>query len=100
MKQEIMDYLKSLPDGTRLCHGDFHPENVMIGERNWVIDWMTGMIGNPAGDVARTLLLFRFGTLPDEASSSIKDEVTKNNGFFRRTLQNFICSGRRGSGAG
>ncbi|KRE47799.1 hypothetical protein ASG81_07710 [Paenibacillus sp. Soil522] len=28
---------------------------------------MTGMVGNPAGDVARTLLLFRFGTLPDEA---------------------------------
>ncbi|MBD3919012.1 phosphotransferase [Paenibacillus sp. PR3] len=75
MKVEIIDYLRSLPDGNRLCHGDFHPDNVMIGDRNWVIDWMTGMIGNPAGDVARTLLLFRYGTLPDEAPSIVKDAL-------------------------
>ncbi|BAH44351.1 conserved hypothetical protein [Brevibacillus brevis NBRC 100599] len=86
VKHEIIEYLKNLPDGNRLCHGDFHPENVMIGERNWVIDWMTGMIGNPAGDVARTLLLFRFGTLPDEAPSSVKDALElmrdKINGVY------------------
>ncbi|GIP22176.1 phosphotransferase family protein [Paenibacillus sp. J22TS3] len=73
VKEAIIDYLKSLPDGNRLCHGDFHPENVLIGERNWVIDWMTGMIGNPAGDVARTLLLFRFGMMPDEAPHRVKE---------------------------
>lgn len=72
VKKEIIDYLEKLPDGNSLCHGDYHPENVMIGERNWVIDWMTGMIGNPAGDVARTVLLFRFGTLPDEVPESVK----------------------------
>lgn len=75
VKREIIDYLEKLPDGNCLCHGDFHPENVMIGEFNWIIDWMTGMIGNPAGDVARTLLLFRFGTLPDDAPKSVKDAL-------------------------
>lgn len=75
MKQYINDYLNKLPDGNRLCHGDFHPDNVMIGERSWVIDWMTGMIGHPAGDVARTLLLFRYGTLPEEAPSHIKEAI-------------------------
>lgn len=75
MKKEITDYLESLPDGSCLCHGDFHPENVMIGGRSWVIDWMTGMIGNPAGDVARTVLLFRYGTLPDEAPIKVKEAI-------------------------
>ncbi|MCR8633083.1 phosphotransferase family protein [Paenibacillus radicis (ex Xue et al. 2023)] len=64
-KIAITRYLEKLPDGSCLCHGDFHPDNAMIGEKNWIIDWMTGMIGNPAGDVARTMLLFRFGTLPE-----------------------------------
>lgn len=75
VKQRIISYLKVLPTGSCLCHGDFHPDNVLIGERNWVIDWMTGMIGNPAGDVARTLLLFQYGSLPDEAPSHVKEAL-------------------------
>ncbi|MNW29168.1 Phosphotransferase enzyme family protein [compost metagenome] len=71
-KRIIQEYLESLPTGTRLCHGDFHPDNIILpdaevpGEEYWIIDWMTGMEGNPAGDVARTLLLFMYGTMPDE----------------------------------
>lgn len=64
-KSEIIERLRQLPAGQKLCHGDFHPDNVIVGERVWVIDWMTGMIGNPAGDAARTILLLRMGTLPD-----------------------------------
>lgn len=75
VKQQIISYLQVLPDGNCLCHGDFHPDNVLIGERNWVIDWMTGMVGNPAGDVARTFLLFRYGSLPDEAPGHVKEAL-------------------------
>jgi uncharacterized protein (TIGR02172 family) len=90
-KQAVIDYMNKLPDGNCLCHGDFHPENVMIGECNWVIDWMTGMIGHPAGDVARTLLLFRYGTLPDEAPTNVKDalermRVTINDVYLKQYL--------------
>ncbi|UQZ84637.1 Phosphotransferase enzyme family protein [Paenibacillus konkukensis] len=91
MKAKIIDDLEKLPDGNYLCHGDFHPENVMIGQRSWIIDWMTGMIGNPAGDVARTLLLFRFGTLPEEAPQNVKDALErmreKINGIY---LQQYL----------
>ncbi|WP_028589590.1 phosphotransferase family protein [Paenibacillus massiliensis] len=71
-KRIIQEYLESLPTGTRLCHGDFHPDNIILSEseapdeKYWIIDWMTGMEGNPAGDAARTLLLFMYGTMPDE----------------------------------
>lgn len=92
-KQSVIQYLNTLPDGNCLCHGDFHPENVMIGERNWVIDWMTGMVGNPAGDVARTLLIYRYGTLPDEAPDYIKAaleqmRVTINDVYLDHYLAN------------
>ncbi|MFD0698095.1 phosphotransferase family protein [Paenibacillus sp. GCM10027628] len=74
-KNAIIHYLEKLPNGNYLCHGDFHPDNVMVGEEKWIIDWMTGMIGNPAGDIARTMLLFRYGTLPEETPSHIMEAL-------------------------
>jgi thiamine kinase len=52
--------LDRLPAGTALCHGDFHPANVVLtahGPR--ILDWPTAMSGNPLGDVARTSLILR-----------------------------------------
>lgn len=54
----------ALPDGDRLCHLDFHPDNVLVGAGGAVvIDWMTGVRGHPAADVARTRVLLRHGEL-------------------------------------
>lgn len=54
--------LERLPDGERLCHGDYHPGNVLIGRDGpLVIDWTGATRGDPAADVARTLLLLRAG---------------------------------------
>ncbi|MCM3039137.1 phosphotransferase [Paenibacillus motobuensis] len=63
-KNKIITYLHELPDDYKLCHGDFHPDNIMLGEQYWVIDWMTGAVGHPAGDAARTVILLSFGALP------------------------------------
>lgn len=54
--------LESLPDGDSLCHGDFHPANVMRGAKGpMVIDWPNAMRGAPEADVARALLLLGAG---------------------------------------
>lgn len=64
-KRRLIKGLQSLREDNKLCHGDFHPDNIILGaEKEWVIDWMTGMAGNPAGDVARTYLLLKCGTMP------------------------------------
>jgi aminoglycoside phosphotransferase (APT) family kinase protein len=43
-----------------LCHGDFHPDNVLLSPRGpLVIDWENATLGDPLADVARTLLLVR-----------------------------------------
>lgn len=68
-KASIIAYLHTLPDGSQLCHGDYHPDNAMIGDRFLIIDWMNAMSGSAAGDVARSVLLLRYGTLPDEMPS-------------------------------
>lgn len=63
-KERVIAYLRSLPDGNRLCHGDFHPDNILMTEQPWIIDWMTGSSGTPAGDLARSRLLLETGEIP------------------------------------
>ena len=59
--------LEELPDGDRLCHGDYHPGNVLVGaDRVAVIDWPNATRGVPEADHARTMLLLRWADpLPD-----------------------------------
>jgi thiamine kinase len=50
--------LSHLPDGKKLCHGDFHPLNVILtAEGPVVIDWIDAAIGSAPADVARTTVL-------------------------------------------
>ena len=49
-----------MPDGDRLCHGDFHPINVLgQNSRSMVIDWPDACCGDPAADVRRSYLLLK-----------------------------------------
>lgn len=65
-KQAARAHLAELADGTTLCHGDFHPGNVLLTERGpVVIDWSSGSSGDPIGDVAWTSRLMRHASLPD-----------------------------------
>lgn len=51
---------------TQLCHGDFHPGNILCRPKGEavVIDWFTAVRGAPAADVARTRLLLTQTVLP------------------------------------
>jgi aminoglycoside phosphotransferase (APT) family kinase protein len=64
-RQAALQALASLPGGSTLCHGDFHPDNVIMTRRGpVVIDWMTAVCGNSAADVARTSVLLSQGEIP------------------------------------
>lgn len=64
-KQLILARLQELPDGEALCHGDYHPGNVIrTNDKSMILDWMTAAAGSPSADVARTTLLFMAGNLP------------------------------------
>ena len=62
LKNKALARLSVLPEGKNICHGDYHPDNVLITERGpVVIDWMTASTGNPWADVARTSLILSIG---------------------------------------
>ena len=65
LPQRLADFvarvLDPLPDGDRLCHGDYHPGNVLVTPTGAaVIDWGAATRGAPEADHARTLLLLRW----------------------------------------
>lgn len=64
VKRSALAVLDRLPDGTSLCHGDLHPENVICTPQGLhVVDWQKARAGNPSADVARTALILRHGRL-------------------------------------
>jgi serine/threonine protein kinase len=67
LRAYVLRTLDELPDGDHLCHGDYHPGNVLVdADRVAVIDWPNAARGVPDADHARTILLLRWADpLPD-----------------------------------
>jgi aminoglycoside phosphotransferase (APT) family kinase protein len=67
----LLSRLAMLPEGDRLCHGDFHPENILGGPgQETVVDWLDASRGDPAADVCRSYVLIRHSA-PDVASAYV-----------------------------
>lgn len=80
----LLNHLEQLPDGTALCHGDFHPENVLVAEGGvYVIDWPGAMRGNPVADIARTTLLVLYSELPPDLPG--REEIMQQREQFYKT---------------
>ena len=66
-KEEILSLLDRLPDGNTLCHGDFHPGNIIISNgQAIVLDFMNICYGHFLYDVARTVFLVEYTPVPVE----------------------------------
>lgn len=76
--------LDALPDGDRLCHGDFHPGNIMRTDGEPVIiDWTNASRGDPTADYARTNLMIHMGGIPPGVSPVIKYGSIVARGLMR-----------------
>jgi aminoglycoside phosphotransferase (APT) family kinase protein len=59
-RSALLAELAGLPDGDQLCHGDFHPWNLLGPvDRASIIDWTSASKGSPAADVCRSYVLMR-----------------------------------------
>ena len=59
-RQALLRGLAEMSDGDRLCHGDFHPINVLGETAQPVsIDWPDARQGDPAADACRSYLLMK-----------------------------------------
>ncbi|MFE0755641.1 phosphotransferase family protein [Inquilinus sp. NPDC058860] len=60
LRRRLLDDLAELPEGDRLCHGDFHPWNILGPPgQEVVVDWLDACAGDPAADVCRSYVLIR-----------------------------------------
>ena len=57
-RYELLTRLNSMPKHFKLCHGDFRPSNIIVGDdgKYYLIDWVHATQGNASGDVARTYI--------------------------------------------
>lgn len=86
-RDTLLSLLAGLPDGTSLCHGDFHPWNILGSiESATVIDWLDASRGDPAADVCRSYVLMRKAS-PQLASAYVDAYA----GSSRRTVEEIMA---------
>ncbi|MFD2024546.1 phosphotransferase family protein [Promicromonospora aerolata] len=77
--------LDGLPSGDRLCHGDYHPGNVMVTTDGVsVIDWPNAARGVPEADHARALLLMRWADPMPDAPLATRAVVASGRSMLAR----------------
>ena len=66
----FLKLMEKTPEGTKLCHNDFHPGNILYNEKQEMIaiDWSDASCSDPLADVARTVQMLDYG--PSAASGN------------------------------
>ena len=83
IKVALLKDLDQLQDGNAICHGDLHPENILLtAEEPVIIDWVDATQGSPVVDVARTTLLLRVGDLPPSMNERRRQKIAEMRYLF------------------
>ena len=90
-RYDLHTRLEAMPRHVKLCHGDFNPSNVIIGDdgKAYVIDWAHATIGNASADVARTYLLFWLGGDINGANEYL-ELFCKKSGIEKQYVQKWM----------
>jgi aminoglycoside phosphotransferase (APT) family kinase protein len=85
LRSALLDRLATLPEGDRLCHGDFHPLNILGPPGAAVlVDWLDASRGDPAADVCRSFLLLRPGAA--DFAAAYVDATVRVSGISRDAI--------------
>jgi aminoglycoside phosphotransferase (APT) family kinase protein len=84
-RKTLLERLAAMPEGDRLCHGDFHPLNILGPPgRAIIIDWPNVSCGDPAADVCRSYVLIR--SVAPEIASAYVDAYAANGDVSRERI--------------
>jgi aminoglycoside phosphotransferase (APT) family kinase protein len=87
LRRKALALLGQLPTGENICHGDYHPQNVIITKKGpVVIDWMTACVGSRWADVARTSLILSIA--PKSAGRQASPILKMLVSFYHRVYLN------------
>lgn len=80
-RYDLHTRLESMPKHNKLCHGDFNPSNIVVGEdgKMYILDWAHATQGNASADAARTYLLFCLNGEKDTAEKYLSLFCQKSN---------------------
>lgn len=88
---ELLQRLEGMKNHTKLCHGDFHPSNIVIKDDGsyYIIDWAHVTQGNASADVANTFILFSVEGKSDLAEKYLQAFANKS-GIEIKYIQQWI----------
>ncbi|MCB2299229.1 aminoglycoside phosphotransferase family protein [Clostridium tagluense] len=99
-QEEVLKMLDELLDGNTLCHGDFHPGNILISDgHTMVIDFMNLCHGDFLYDVARTVFLVEYTPVSIEVvdremllqfKKTLADLYLMQMNVTREMIQNYL----------
>lgn len=80
-RYELHARLNAMPKHHKVCHGDFHPSNIMITPQGeaFILDWSHATQGNASADAARTYLRFCLAGEHDTADAYLKRFCRQSN---------------------
>jgi aminoglycoside phosphotransferase (APT) family kinase protein len=88
-KLALLTAIAEMPDGDRLCHGDFHPMNILgDAAQPVIIDWPDARRGDPAADVCRSYLLMRLHAV--EIAAPYLDAYCRAGGMAHETVLGWL----------
>lgn len=83
--------LDSMPKHHKICHGDYNPSNVIVGNdgKYYILDWSHATHGNGSGDAAMTYILFRLEG-KDEIAEKYLDLYCEKSGQEKAYVKKWI----------
>ena len=87
-KSAIAQRAAALPEADKVCHGDFHPDNIVITPAGLrAVDWNNAFSGHPLADIAWTSLVFQAGEAPQGSDPQLTAMKMARATFLEAYLQ-------------
>ena len=91
VKYELHTRLDGMTKKEKVCHGDFNPTNIIIGNdgKTYILDWSHVTQGNASADAARTYLLFKL-TKKDKFAEEYLDMFCEKSMISKQLVQKWM----------
>lgn len=90
-RYDLVFRFNEMPPETALCHGDFNPSNVVIGEdgKIFILDWSHASQGSPAADAVKTYIIFKLAK-KDDLACEYMDLYCEKTGLDAKTVNEWL----------
>lgn len=92
VKKKLLEMVAELEDSNVICHGDFHPDNIMLSNKGpIIIDWTNARRGNKILDVARTLIMIKYSNTPPDKPFIIRAVLKQlRNTLYKEYIKHYL----------